>query len=155
MGVTSAYHLAQLNVARLRFPIDSPEIAEFVAALDPINELAETSDGFVWRLTADDGQSSSFVKAFDDPLDLVNLSVWTDVESLKAYAYRSEHVEFFRRKSEWFERPGAEAHVVAWWVEAGHEPTVEEAIDRLEHLRANGPTDKAFPLTKPFPPPDA
>ena len=45
--------LAQVNVGRLRAPTESPEIAEFVAALDRINALADRSPGFRWRLSAD------------------------------------------------------------------------------------------------------
>ena len=72
---TPEWHLAELNVARLRQPLDHPDTAEFVAALDAINALAESSPGFVWRLTDESGHSSSYVRADDDPLVIINLSV--------------------------------------------------------------------------------
>lgn len=147
------FHLAQLNVARLVKPIDHPDMAEFAAALEPINALAEASEGFVWRLTAEDGQPSTYLDPFDDPQMAVNLTVWETIEHLRHYVYKSGHVVYLRRKLEWFDKPGEEAHVVAWWVPAGTLPTVSEALDRLAHLEANGPTERAFPLTKVFPPP--
>jgi Domain of unknown function (DUF3291) len=133
------FHLAQLNIAHLLAPLDSPQLADFVGALDRINTLAEGSAGFVWRLrgTAD----------FPD-LGLVNLSVWDSVEALKAFTYLSDHVEIFRRRAEWFERP-TQAHMVLWWIPAGHEPTVEEAAARLRHLREHGPGPLAFTFAQP------
>ena len=128
--MTAEWHLAQLNVARLRQPLDHPATAAFVAALDPINELAESSPGFVWRLTDESGQSSSYVRADDDPLVIVNLSVWRTLGDLHDFVFRSAHTPFLRRRREWFQRPD-EAHLVCWWVPADHVPTVDEALDRL------------------------
>jgi hypothetical protein len=31
-----------------------------------------------------------------------------------------------------------------WWIEPGHRPTLAEALDRLEHLKAHGASDHAF-----------
>lgn len=145
-------HLAELNVARLRHPLDAPETGEFVAVLDAVNRIAEVSPGFVWRLQGDDGASSSYVTAYDDPLVIVNLTVWTDVESLKHFTYRSGHGAYFRRRSEWFE-PATEAHMVCWWVPAGTVPDVADAVRRLEGLRANGPSGDGFLFNAPLPKP--
>lgn len=41
------YHLAQINIAKLLEPIDSPLLEDFVEDLDRINEIAEKSKGFV------------------------------------------------------------------------------------------------------------
>lgn len=147
-------HLAELNVARLRHPLDAPETSEFVAVLDAVNQIAEVSPGFVWRLQGDDGASSSYVTAYDDPLVIVNLTVWTDVESLKHFTYRSGHGAYFRRRSEWFE-PATEAHMVCWWVPAGTVPDVADAVRRLEDLRANGPSADGFLFNAPLPKPAA
>ncbi len=145
-AVTSAdWQLAQLNVARLRQPLDHPDTAEFVAALDPVNELAESSPGFVWRLTDESGQSSSYVRADDDPLVIVNLSVWRSPDDLYDFVFRTAHTAFLRRRREWFERM-AEAFLVCWWVPAGHEPSIDEALDRLALLRRDGVSDDAFTL---------
>lgn len=149
------HHLAQLNVARLRAPLDHSDSADFVAGLDSINALAEASAGFVWRLTDEDGQSSSFVPlpGNDDPLLIVNYSIWSDLESLKAFMYDTEHVDFLRRRREWFERMDAASHV-CWWIAEGSIPDLAEAYRRLETLRSDGPTSAAWPVNQPHPPPD-
>jgi len=40
-------HIAQVNIALPKAPVDSPLLADFMALLDPINALAYASDGFV------------------------------------------------------------------------------------------------------------
>lgn len=142
-------HLAELNIGRLHFPIDAPETAEFADALDEINALAEASPGFVWRLQTDEGNATA-IKAFDDELTILNLSVWTSIETLADYVYRSAHTPFLRRRRQWFEH--MEVAVVLWWVPAGHVPTVAEALHRLERLRAVGPTPYAFTFARRFAP---
>lgn len=148
-----AYELAQLNIGIIRGPIDSPIMAEFAANLDRINALAERSPGFVWRLQTEEGNATA-IRPFANENIALNLSVWRDVESLNAFVYRSAHVEIMRRRKEWFERM-AEAFLVLWWVRNGHRPTVDEAIARLETLRARGPTSEAFTFRSAFPPPGA
>ncbi len=145
------YELAQLNIARTKAPLDSPTMADFVANLDRINELADNTPGFVWRLQTDDGNATA-LRPFGDDV-LVNMSVWQDLPSLRDYAFASEHAQFMRRRREWFERM-AEAYVVLWWVPAGHRPSVEEAKERLDHLRSYGPTENAFSIRDPYPAPD-
>jgi hypothetical protein len=145
----SGHHLAQVNVARLLAPIDAPETAGFVAALDPVNAGADSTSGFVWRFQTEEGNATS-VRAFDDPLVIVNLSVWESIEALEAFAYRDEgHRAVLRRRREWFERP-VEAHTALWWIPVGTTPTVVEAISRLAELRANGPTQRAFTFKDRF-----
>ncbi len=144
------YDLAQLNVGRLVAPIDSPAVAEFVDALDPINALADDSAGFVWRFQTEAGNATD-ERPFDDDEILVNFSTWESVEALAGYVYRTAHTEYLRRRREWFQRFDDVA-VVLWWVPAGHRPTVEEAIDRLEHLREHGPTPHAFTFRRRFEP---
>ena len=147
------YHLAQYNVARLVAPLDDPLIADFVAALDRLNQLGDRRPGFVWRHQTAEGNSTS-IRVRGDPLILINFSVWEDAESLFEYTYRSDHAEVYRRRREWFEAP-SEAHLVLWWVPAGHEPTVDEAEERLDCLRARGPTAQAFTFKQRFPRPSA
>ena len=145
------HHIAQINVARVRAPIDSPELAEFVAALEPVNALADGTPGFVWRLQTEDGDATA-IRPFDDDTILVNMSVWESVEALDAFVYRSDHRAYLRRRREWFER--VEGPVVAlWWVEAGDIPTVAEAKERLEVLDNRGPTPEAFTFRSRFPAP--
>jgi Domain of unknown function (DUF3291) len=145
------YDLAQVNVARLRAPLDSPDLAGFVAALDPVNALADAAPGFVWRLQTEDGDATAF-RAFDDDNLLVNLTVWESIEALAEFVYRSAHVAVMRRRGEWFDRM-AEAYLALWWVPAGTVPTVGDAEARLAHLRRHGPTAEAFTLRAPFPAP--
>src|SRR5215211_1575777 len=98
-------HLAQLNVARLRAPVDDPMIDDFRNNLLRINALGDASPGAVWRLQTEDGDATA-IKAFDDPLVILNLTVWESVEALKSFVYKTEHVDFLRRRREWFEPYG-------------------------------------------------
>ncbi|MBX7218920.1 MAG: DUF3291 domain-containing protein [Blastocatellia bacterium] len=147
----SAYHLAQLNIAVMKEPLDSPVMADFVANLDRINALAETAPGFVWRLQTDEGDATA-LRPMGDQI-LVNMSVWEDMASLSQYVYKSDHADIMRRRREWFEAM-TEAFLVLWWVPKGHRPTINEALDRLGDLRQLGPTAKAFTFRQMFPPPD-
>ena len=145
------YHLAQYNVARLRAPLDDPGVSDFVAALEPINRLAEQSPGFVWRHQTEEGDSTA-LRPYPDDRMIINFSVWTDPDSLWDYTYKSDHATVFKRRREWFER-NTEAHLVMWWIPAGHTPTIEEADERLQMLRADGPTPEAFTFKQRFDPP--
>jgi hypothetical protein len=143
-------HLAQLNIGRLRAPMDDPMIDDFRTNLEPINTLAEASPGYVWRLQDDSGNATS-IKVFDDDLEIINLTVWESIDALADFTYRSGHVEFLRRRRDFFEVP-AQPILCLWWILEGTIPTVEEAISRLEHLRAHGPTPTAFTFLQRFDP---
>jgi hypothetical protein len=145
------YELAQVNIARLLAPLDDPQLADFVAQLDPVNAVADAAAGFVWRLKTEDGNATA-VRVFDDDWLIVNMSVWTSVEALSAYVYGSEHRAVLRRRREWFSRL-TKAATALWWVPSGHRPSVAEAEGRLVHLRAHGPTPAAFTLRETFQPP--
>ncbi len=142
------YHLAQLNIARMRAPIDSPEMADFVALLDSVNAVADRSPGFVWRLIDAPGRPSG-LDMFEDAMILVNMSVWESVETLREYVYRGLHTTPMRRRAEWFDKMNA-PHMALWWVPAGHIPTLAEARERLEFLRVNGETPYAFSFKNAF-----
>lgn len=146
------YQLAQINIAQLRAPLTDPLIQDFVDGLDPINALADQSLGFVWRLQTEDGDATS-LRPFENELIIVNMSVWESVEALKAYVYKSQHIDFVRRRKEWFDK--LEIFFAMWWIPAGHIPTVEEGKAKLEHLTTNGETAEAFTFRKPFPMPSA
>jgi Domain of unknown function (DUF3291) len=147
------WHLAQVNIGRLRAPVDHPMIAEFVAGLDRINALADRATGFVWRLQTEDGNATAIRPDAQDALLAINMSVWESVEALAAYAYRSEHVAFMRRRREWFE-PFPDSYLALWWIPAGTLPTVSDAMGRLAHLDVHGPTLTAFTFRHRFAPPD-
>lgn len=146
----SQFELAQLNIAVMKEPLESPAMADFVANLDRINALAENSPGFVWRLQTEEGDATAMRPMGDNVL--VNMSVWRDVESLNDYVYKSAHVEIMRRRKEWFERM-SQAYTVLWWVKSGHRPTIAEAALKLDILRQQGPSQAAFTFRNAFPPP--
>lgn len=150
--MTTQHHLAQVNIALPREPIDSPLLADFVAALDPINRIAEQSPGFVWRLKTEEGDATGVGWPADDRI-LVNMSVWESLEALGDYVYRSGHVEIMRQRRKWFE--AMELYMALWWIPRGHLPTVGEADERLRHLVEHGPTPLAFSFRQSFPPPGA
>jgi hypothetical protein len=150
--VVSRWHLAQFNVGVLRAPIEHPDSAGFADNLDPVNSLAEAAPGFVWRLQDDRGNATAFARD-GDPLRILNLSVWESVRSLKDFTYATGHVDYMRRRLEWF-APRDGAHLVLWWIPAGHEPSIEEAESRLTRLVADGPSRNAFTFMSTFPPPD-
>ena len=150
---SDGFELSQLNISRLLAPLDSPQLADFVAALDPVNAAAEASPGYVWRLQTEDGDATA-VRIFDDDWLLINLTVWRSVAALTEFLRTDVHRRVLRRRDEWFARL-AEPTTVLWWVPAGHRPTVAEAEDRLLHLRAHGPTAHAFTLRAHYPHPEA
>jgi Domain of unknown function (DUF3291) len=145
------WHIAQLNVGVTVAPLDSPELADFMAALDGVNALAEASPGFVWRLKSDSGNATD-IRAGADPNFIVNMSVWASIEALFEFVYRSMHTKVMTRRREWFKKPDGAYHVL-WWVPAGHRPTVEEALARLDHLDQHGPTPDAFTFKERYPAP--
>jgi Domain of unknown function (DUF3291) len=148
----SKYELAQLNVGVIKGPMDSPVMADFAGNLERINKLAEAAPGFVWRLQTEEGDATA-IRPFGNENILVNMSVWRDIESLNRYVYKSAHVDFMRRRREWFERM-SEAFLVLWWVPMGHRPTVDEAVVKLALLRQHGASAEAFTFRYPYPAPD-
>ncbi|MFF6787586.1 DUF3291 domain-containing protein [Streptomyces filamentosus] len=140
-----AFHLAQLNLATLRHPLDDPRTAPFVELLDPVNAAADAAPGFVWRLVEEGTPDATGLRPAGENV-IVNLSVWETRDALWDFTYRSGHLEVMRRRREWFQRH-VEAHLALWWVPAGHLPTVGEALDRLADLRTHGPSPRAFTFT--------
>jgi hypothetical protein len=142
------FQIAQLNIARMIAPMDDPIMQDFLDALEPVNALADTSPGFVWRLQDESGDATS-IQGFDDPSLLVNLSVWESVDALKDFVYRSGHLDFLQAKKQWF-KPLSTPHLVLWWVPEGHILSISEARSRLGSLTLNGPTPEAFTLSQTF-----
>jgi hypothetical protein len=146
------WHVAQVNIGRLRAPVDDPLITDFVAALDAVNALADRATGFVWRLQTEDGNATAVRPVEDDELLAINMSVWESVEALADFVYRSAHLAFMRRRSEWFERFGT-SYLALWLIPAGTIPTVPEAMARIARLDRDGPTPAAFTIKHRFAPP--
>ena len=145
------YHIAQINIGRIRGPLEGPVMAGFVARLDELNALADRSPGFVWRLQTSAGNATYFRPYEGDDSLLLNMSVWETVDSLKSYVYRTVHAEMLRQRHAWFEKLSG-AYTALWWVPAGHIPGIDEAKKRLAHLDAHGPTEFAFTFKTLFQP---
>jgi len=135
-------HLAQLNIGRFRFPTDDPRMTEFMDNLDRVNALADRSPGFIWRMQDDSGNATA-IPVTRDPMMAANLSVWTDVESLEKFVWNTVHRRFYERRAAWFGLL-EQMHFVMWRVPVGHQPSLTEAMERLEHLNRHGSTDHAF-----------
>ena len=145
------HHLAQINIARMVAPLDDPAMADFVAQLADVNALADRSPGFVWRLQSEEGDSTS-IRVFDDPLVLVNMSVWENVEALQQFVYESSHRLVMRDRKKWFRKMDGPYYAL-WWIPRGHTPTVDEGKERLAHLATHGATSHAFWFGTNFAPP--
>jgi hypothetical protein len=143
-----AHHIAQINIGRILGPMDGPVMAEFAANLDRINAMADNAPGFVWRLQSDEGNATS-LRVYEDEMILINMSVWESIEALHKYVYYTQHVEFIRRRKEWFERLTTPITTL-WWVNANHLPTPSEGKERLEWLQEHGATPYAFTFKERF-----
>ena len=141
-------HLAQINIAKALAEMDDPIMHGFVSRLDEINALADDAPGFVWRLQTDDGDALN-LRVFDDPMLIINMSVWDDVASLRDFTYKTMHVEVFKERKKWFTKLGR-PHLAMWWVPVGHTPTLDEAKEKLELIAERGPTPEAFTFSKVF-----
>ena len=148
-----SFQLATSNIARMLGQYEDEVMAGFVARLEPLNAIADASEGFVWRYTDETGNATE-TRIFEDELILFNMSVWESIEALEQYAYHSDHREALQKRAQWFERP-TRPYMVLWWVEEGHIPTVEEAKEHFELLWQNGPAAAAFTFRERFAPPGA
>ncbi len=142
------YHIAQVNIARMLAPLTDPIMAPFVAQLDAINAIADASPGFIWRLQTPEGDATA-IRPYEDERILVNMSVWASLEELSSYVYASQHRQVMKQRHQWFEHFDG-PYMALWWVPQGHIPTVEEARERLEHLRMHGATAYAFSFKMPY-----
>lgn len=149
--MSEACQLAQINVGTIKFPQDDPRMSGFMNRLDEINVLAESSSGFVWRLQSDSGNATD-IDIGGEPLFIANMSVWESVESLFEYVYKTMHRDVMVQRRSWFERP-VSLYQALWWIPAGHVPSPEEGLKRIEDLKENGPTPEAFNFQSRFPAP--
>jgi len=138
-------HLAELNVGRLLAPTDDPRVKEFMDNLDRINGMGKRMPGFVWMMegSGEPGTGNTEAKIDGDPQYVSNLTVWEGVETLETFVWGTIHKQFYERRQEWFEVMG-EMHFVMWWVPKGHQPSLDEALARLQHRKDHGDSDHAF-----------
>ena len=150
MAATSSptHHLAVFNIGRLVAPLDSSQLQAFMDGLDPINALAEQAPGFVWRYTAEGTNNATAARPMASDI-IVNFGVWDSREHLWDFVYRTQHLDFLRRRREWFQHM-LEPFLVLWWIPAGHIPSIEEALGKLDQLRRAGPSPEAFTFREPF-----
>ena len=146
------HQLAQINVGRLKYAAEDARLADFMNNLDHINGIAEASPGFIWRLKDETGNATS-IRAYEDPHVIVNLSVWESIEALQIFAYRTEHVQFFRRREEWFEDFGGPS-MALWWIRIGQYPSATQGREKVEYLTKYGGTPRAFTFREKFVAPD-
>jgi hypothetical protein len=144
------WQLAQINIARMRAPLDDPTMVGFVSRLDAINALAEASPGFVWRFQGEAG-NATYLRPYDDDRIIINMSVWESVDALRAYVYQADHAAVMRQRKDWFEKFDG-PYLALWWVPFGHRPGIDEAKVRLDHLRLHGPSAWAFTVRETFAP---
>ncbi|WP_308914828.1 DUF3291 domain-containing protein [Jannaschia sp. LMIT008] len=136
------WHLAEVNVARLKAPIGSPVVAPFADALDRINGIADRVDGFVWRHVDASGNATD-TQVADDPRVIYNASTWRDGAAFETFVWGTLHARFYERRAEWFDALGS-MHFAMWWVPPGHRPDVAEAMEALRSLDRHGPTSRGF-----------
>ena len=145
-------HLAQINIAQMKDTMESDLMSDFVANLDEVNELAEASEGFIWRLKGDDNNAMA-IRVFEDDFLIINMSVWKDVDSLHNFVYSGKHLEVYRRKKEWFHKMN-NMHMAMWYIPENHIPTPEEAKAKLAYINENGESPQAFTFKSRFQPHD-
>lgn len=153
MNVSSTWHIAEVNVAKIRAPYTDPIMADFVNALERINGLAEKAPGFVWRLKTIDSAPGDEQDLFGQNV-IVNMSVWESLDQLLLFTYSGPHVEIYRRRTDWMDQI-TDTTMALWWVQPGTQPTLEDAFDRLERVRKHGSTPQAFTIKQRFPMPVA
>jgi hypothetical protein len=145
------YHIAQINIGRVKAPVEDPLMAGFMTRLDDLNALADRSSGFVWRLQTSEGNATYFRPYEHDDRILLNMSVWQTIDALRHYVYKTAHAEMLRHREEWFEKFSG-IYLALWWVPVGHHPSIDEAKKRLDHLDKHGPTQFAFTFKTIFQP---
>lgn len=147
----SDFHVAEFNIGRLKHPVGDPRIESFVSQLDEINRLADRSPGFIWRLKAEE-QGGRVIQAYEDPLIIVNLSVWESIEALEDYTYQTAHRQVLHDRRQWFQ-PLQGPSLVLWWIPAGQLPSAAQGRQKLEQLEREGASPQAFTFRNRYPPP--
>jgi hypothetical protein len=148
----NSYQIAQINIARMKgVDINDPLMKEFVDNLDIVNAIAEKSEGFIWRLKEENNNATS-LNPYNDEQIIINISVWESIETLEKFMYHTFHSDFLKRRKEWFQSFGS-AHTAMWWIPCGQFPSMQTAVDKLDHLQKNGASEFVFDFRNKFPTP--
>ena len=146
------YQIAEINIARMKgININDPIMQEFVDNLSVVNSIAESSDGFIWRLK-DDSDNATNINPYNDEQVIINISVWQSIEALEHFMYKTFHSDFLKRRKEWFQKFG-KAYTAMWWIKEGEYPTIEEAVEKLDHLQQHGHSETVFDFRNKYLPP--
>lgn len=151
--MTKKYHIAEINIARMKgVNIYDPIMKEFVNNQDKVNDIAEKSEGFIWRLKDENNDATSF-NPYNDEQIIVNMSVWETIESLETFMYKTFHSDFLKKRKQWFHTYG-KVSTAMWWIAKGETPTLKEAVNKLDYLEINGTSEFAFHFKNKFPKPN-
>ena len=152
MSDTMQWQLAEINVARMKgVNINDPVMLEFTDNLERVNNLAEQSEGFIWRLK-DESNNATSLNPYDDEQVIINMSVWESIETLEKFVYKTFHTDFLKRRKEWFDAYG-KAYTAMWWIPAGKFPCIKEGVDKLDYLQKNGASELVFDFRNKYMPP--
>lgn len=158
--------LAHLNVVRPLVALDWRGEKEqfFFQQLQEIFPKAHSFDGLKWHTHGARRPDGTYMplhellsftasSAEENP-HVMTMAVWEDVRALHRFAYRlADHVQGMQRLRDWVDRSEG-ATMVMWWAERGQRVQLEDGWQRLQHLRANGPSLHAFTLQHRFDAPD-
>ncbi len=135
--------LAELNISTWKIDPESDAARGFTDYVARVNGTAERSPGFVWRMVDEQRDEQGRNAVCSGPATLMTLSVWETPTDLERFVWNTVHKKIYNGKDQWFSAMQSHSFVM-WWIEDGHEPTLQEAKQRLDHLDANGNSDKAF-----------
>jgi len=137
-------HLAQFNIARIRYPLNDPRMKDFVFNIDMVHRVADRIGGLIHRVKAEGEKDSTSTVVFNDPTIVPNLTVWKDADSLKKFVFETMHRKFFDNRNKWFIDNLNLPKNVMWYVEEGTTPTMQDGEERLVHLMKSGNSEYAF-----------
>ncbi len=143
----SKLHLAQVNIAKKLASLDDHIMQDFINNVDKMNTIADSSEGFIWRMKDEDKDLSAQV--FQDDSLVINISTWENLDTLFSYTYKSGHIEVFKRKKEWFSKMKM-LHMAFWYIPEGYEPSFQDAKSRLDYLNTHGDSPFAFTFKNKF-----
>ena len=136
-------HIAIFNIGKLKYDLGDACLEDYIAAAEVVSKIAERCQGFVWKTEVEERGGGTSRLIDGDPRIVVQLSVWEDAESLKHFLWNTLHKKIYQRRDEWF-CPLDRKTMVLWNVAEDERPELNDAVERLDALRAYGATDYAY-----------